>query len=224
MGDAPASSGTFLGVDKDLLERCLILLRDKYPLADKANYFLERQGYAGINITITNQRDALSHLVTLLSDHTLDRDGQLAQLHNAEEHLRRAMTEPYERAIDIKFSEVLEKRERYIEHVVPRLDTPDFVGSLPLERIDNKLRYAQSRREEGRALKARNKWDEEWENGIKRFLEAFECLEEIERSLSESISRARAAAIASRGLSLSSRGLWVGVAGIGIGIVLAILF
>jgi hypothetical protein len=84
--------GRILGVERALLIRILVrileLLRDKYPLADKANYFLERQGYSGINTTITNQRDAISHLVTLLADHTLDHDGQLAQLHNAEEHLR----------------------------------------------------------------------------------------------------------------------------------------
>ena len=52
--DDEEDGSRILGVDRALLIRILELLRDKYPLADKANYFLERQGYAGINITITN--------------------------------------------------------------------------------------------------------------------------------------------------------------------------
>jgi hypothetical protein len=50
MGDAEDGDERILGVDRALLIRILELLRDKYPLADQANYFLERQGYAGINI------------------------------------------------------------------------------------------------------------------------------------------------------------------------------
>ena len=221
MAPCDDGDGRILGVDRTLLTRILELLRDKYPLADKSNYFLERQGYAGINITITNQRDALSHLVTLLADRTLDHDGQLAQLHNAEEHLRRAIVEPYERAIDMKLSDILDLRDQYIESVVPLLGKASLAGAPTLERVDNKLRAAQSLKDKGRTAKARNKWDEEWENGIKCLLQAFECLEELERAIAEWVSKAEMEKRGSTGVWWGRIGAITGLVGLMAGVLIA---
>ncbi len=61
-----------LGVEASIIEQFFILIRDKYPLVDKANYFLEiNTGLSGINVGITNQRDALSHLCTIITDNSL---------------------------------------------------------------------------------------------------------------------------------------------------------
>ena len=53
----------------------LKLFTDLYPLIDKANYFLElHAGASGINVGVTNLRDAVSHLVTVLENPTLTLD------------------------------------------------------------------------------------------------------------------------------------------------------
>lgn len=99
-GELMAIADAFPDVNEEILEKFLALVRDRYPLADKANYFLEtKEKQSGINIAITNQRDVLSHLVTLLTP-GLSVDGQTAQLYTAEEHLRRAILESYETALN----------------------------------------------------------------------------------------------------------------------------
>jgi hypothetical protein len=43
------------GVERDIVERFLLLVRDKYQQVDKANYFLELNlGASGINVAITH--------------------------------------------------------------------------------------------------------------------------------------------------------------------------
>ena len=47
-----------LGIDKEIIEKFLILVRDKFHLVDKANYFLESNtNISGSNIAMANQRD-----------------------------------------------------------------------------------------------------------------------------------------------------------------------
>src|SRR5579864_1125801 len=82
-------------LDRGLLVSFLCLFRDRYPDADEAAHFLEtKTGISATSVTVTNQRDALSHLVTFLGKRGVDEQQQ--QLHHAEEHFRRAIIEPYQ--------------------------------------------------------------------------------------------------------------------------------
>ena len=57
------------GIERDIIERFLTLIQEKFHQVDEANYFLELNlGQSGINIAITNQRDVLTHLVTILTN------------------------------------------------------------------------------------------------------------------------------------------------------------
>src|SRR5947209_18289498 len=109
------------GVPRLHVERFLLLIRDNYKKADKATFFLEqRSGIVNIQ-GITNMRDVLSHLVTLLDPATPDGKWE-EQLGNAEEHLRRAIIEPYEIALNeltVKFEELY---DRYRQLVLPIKD------------------------------------------------------------------------------------------------------
>ena len=88
------------GIDINVIADFLVLYRDKYPIVNKASYFLEiQQGVSAINIAITNQRDAMSHLVSVLNHPEWTVEQQRQQIANAEEHLRRAAMEPYDVAL-----------------------------------------------------------------------------------------------------------------------------
>ena len=56
-----SNQSKILGVDRSIIEEFLILIRDKYPLVDYANYFLETHtGASGVNIALANQRDFIT--------------------------------------------------------------------------------------------------------------------------------------------------------------------
>ena len=183
----------FPGVEPDILERFLILLRDKFPAVDEANNFLElKTGISGISIAITNQRDAISHLVTLLRNtENFSREDQLAQLKDAEEHLRRAIIESYQKAVNIIAGRVAEVFQTYKQEVLTlkddaTLSSADNIGSLGVQ-----FREIEELRTKGRSAKAENIWNEEWEDGIKNFVAACQRLEDLERKMEEYVLRAR---------------------------------
>jgi hypothetical protein len=110
---------TVLGVERDILEKALLILRDRYHLATEANLVLELYaGTSGINVSITNQRDAITHLVSLLKADGGNRDAQVAQVANLDEHLRRAVSEPYELAVNVLEDKLATILQQYKEEVL----------------------------------------------------------------------------------------------------------
>ncbi|HTS78571.1 MAG TPA: hypothetical protein VMG40_20340, partial [Bryobacteraceae bacterium] len=81
--------------EKEIFLRFLLLIRDNYRKADKAAHFLERRANIVNTSSMANLRDVLSHMATLLDPRTPP-DRRRDQLASAEEHLRRAIIEPYE--------------------------------------------------------------------------------------------------------------------------------
>lgn len=174
---------SFLGVEKELLEEFLILLRDKYPLVDKANYFLETHGISGINVAITNQRDALSHFVTFLSEpEKTSYEERKEQISDAEEHLRRATIECYQDGV----TEKLETLKQFIDQYKQKVLTIDdlSISTAPnLKAINARLSRINLLVEKGRAAKARNKWDEKWEEGVNSFIKAADDIAKFHEGL-----------------------------------------
>jgi hypothetical protein len=163
-------------IDPVLLDRFLQLVRDNYRNADKATFFLEeRSGITNI-YGITNLRDVLSHFATFL-DPALSNEQRRDQLANAEEHLRRAILEPYQIATEdliIRFQEVYQHYKRY---VLPARDRYPTLSTAPSkEHIEGELRKIEQLLSVGRAAKGRNLWDAAWEQGVAAFIRAFDDL------------------------------------------------
>jgi len=162
------------GIESKTIEQFLELLRDKYPLADEATYFLEtNQGVSSITSSITNQRDALSHLVTLLSHPEWTEEQQREQLTNAEEHIRRACIEPYEIAVSLEVEKISTVLKRYREVVVPHREklfptAPDY-GS-----IQRRVRAISEARIKARSAKTENRWSSRWEEALKLHISTFQ--------------------------------------------------
>lgn len=180
-----------LGVDKDVLLAFLELLKHKYRLADEANLFLEQNTkISGISVAITNQRDMISHLITLLTNDDLSRDEQMAQVAASEEHLRRAILEPYQLTVDKTWEGVEKLIEAYKQTVLPLRNEP-ILGSGPdLNNINSRVVSINEHHSRGRVAKGRNLWDEKWEEGPKAFADAFRELKELEILLEQYIIRA----------------------------------
>lgn len=171
--------GLICGIDVDLVERFLVLIRDHYKKVDKATFFLEhRTGEVNLP-SMANMRDVLSHLVTLLSSETPD-DRREEQLATAEEHLRRAILEPYEVALSertVKFEELYDK---YRTRLLPVQEKYSVLRAAPnAGMIQASLREINALADEGRANKARNLWTTEWERGVSSYISAFEQLDAL---------------------------------------------
>jgi hypothetical protein len=165
-----------MGVDRNVLERFLTLIRDYYDKVDKATFFLEvRTG--NVNVSgIKNVRGILSHLVMLL-DPNAPPERRTEQLVNAEGHLRRAITEPYEIALDsltVTFADIY---DRYKRDVLPVSDQHGSLRSAPNSGIVGiRLDEIRDLESKGREAKDKDLRDPAWESGVSCLVAAFEKL------------------------------------------------
>lgn len=175
------------GVDPSLLERFLSLILNNYKRADKATFFLEqRKGIVNFQ-GITNVRDVLSHLVTFL-DPNASTEKRLEQLSNAEEHLRRAINEPYEIALNRLTSQFDTLYDEYKRRVLPITDKHTTLTNAPnTTSIDARVREIRELTAMGRASKGANEWNTEWEAGVASFIEGFDKLEMLYTELQSHI-------------------------------------
>ncbi len=174
--NAPDSKDLICGVDRKLIEEFLLLIQNNYKEADKATFFLEqRTGIVNVQ-SIANVRDVLSHLVTLLSPDTPD-DKKEAQLANAEEHLRRAIIEPYETAVNDRLIKFNELYFNYRRKLLPVKHRHLILASAPNEvSIDASMKEIGELYTQGRTGKGKNIWTPEWERGVTGFIDAYEKL------------------------------------------------
>jgi hypothetical protein len=220
-GDGRSLIAKRIGCDEEMLCAFLELLRDHYPIADKANYFLEtKAGRSGINIAISNQRDALSHLVTFLNLHD-DPKNQTAQLNNAEEHLRRSINEPYEVAVNLKIRDIETLYGRYKDKVMPLhfKGIDGFATARDEVSINAELREIGELRAFAKRTKGENLWNKSWEEGIKALIQAYERLIGLQDHMDEHLSRALHYAGERRHLHFDVAHIAFGVGGVVIGLV-----
>jgi hypothetical protein len=186
---AEAPTRQICGVDERLIVQFLKLIRDYYKKADKATFFLE-QRTGLVNVPgIANIRDVFSHLVTLLDPNTAD-DQREAQVENAAEHLRRAIVEPYEMALNELTAERFKNLYgRYKSSVIPVCARyPALNGAPNIVSVEARLREIETLAALGRAAKAENIWNPEWEKGVASFIEAFEKLSDLYQELEQHLN------------------------------------
>src|SRR5713101_7239802 len=131
MERGPAQPLLVCGIPQSLVEQFLFLIRDGYPKAELATGFLEER--AGIkNVQgIANVRDTLSHLATFLVP-AIDNEERAKQIISAEEHLRRAIIEPYQVAVEDFVAKKFEPLyEKYKTHLLPVADRHDSLRTAP---------------------------------------------------------------------------------------------
>lgn len=177
-----------LGVDSRLVERFLLLVRDNYQAAERAIFVLEERAGILSTAALTNLRDVLSHLSSMLEKGASE-EKRAAQLASAEEHMRRAIFDPYAIALGQLRKRYRETLSEYRKSVLPKKarnnsfkDAPDE-GTIRV-RWDEIVQLAQ----DGRSAKGRNLWDQAWENGVDSYIKAFDRLSALNDELSGYIS------------------------------------
>lgn len=171
------------GVPQSELERFLRLIRDGYPKAELATCFLEERAGISNVPSMANVRDALSHFATFL-DPEIDPNKRQEQILYAEEHVRRAIVEPYQIAVEDLTVRVADLYHKYKASLLPVKDRFLSLNGAPNEvQIDARLRDIQVLVSNGRVAKGRNRWDELWENGVKDFTTAFDRLKSLHSEL-----------------------------------------
>lgn len=178
------------GADRELVERFLLLIRNNYGKVDEARFFLEQKTGVASVPAMANVRDVVSHLASLLSRDTPD-DKRFEQLANAEEHLRRAIIEPYETALNKLTVQFEDLYEQYKAKVVPIQHRHADLGGAPaVAAIEKRLDEIQHLSSNGRFAKAKNLWDSEWEEGVASFIEGYGKLAKLRSELEEYFNRA----------------------------------
>ena len=180
MNDVDKSQEFILGVEREIVEQFLVLIRDKYPVVDKANFFLEiHAGTSGSIIAMSNQRDFLSHFCTVLKNKKLKLEAKHAQVSAAEEHFRRAVIECYQKTVEIKLNELLVLHDKYTKKVLPRKGNEIFKDAPDALTIREKLNKINRLRRVGRSSKSQNTWNDNWERGVESYLDALVEIEAL---------------------------------------------
>jgi hypothetical protein len=177
MATAPFDKGNkqrIVGVEQDMLEEFLRLVRDAYPIADKANFFLERHTRKTNIVGITNLRDVLSHLASFLREDATD-DKRAEQLTNAKEHVRRSILEPYETAFLSRLEAFHGLYDQYKKEFLPSTlrQHPALSAAPDQGMIDTQMTQITELADAGRASKAENDWTKAWDVGVKSYVQAF---------------------------------------------------
>jgi hypothetical protein len=191
--------------ERQLLKRFLVLIRDNYRKADKATFFMERRAGVTNSCAVYNLRDVLSHFATFLDPGTPpeDRPDQLA---SAEEHLRRAIIEPYEIGLASLIERLEPLYQKYKARLLPVKDRYTALSTAPNQiQLDKVLAEVNDMVQKGKNAKANNRWDADWEAGVQALPEAYEMLaslhseiesrwyifEQIERDAADHLALAR---------------------------------
>ena len=87
-----------LGVKFEYLEQMIRLIRERYSIVKKGTKYLENLEREYDLTALANIRDFVSHIETVFREDICDRERE-ANLDQSEEHLRRALVEPYQTAL-----------------------------------------------------------------------------------------------------------------------------
>ncbi len=158
------------GVEREIIERILAMLQDKYPAFDGGTYYLAMKFGIENVIGFHNLRDMITHIKTAIVDVNTLRERE-DQLLLAEEHLRRALVEPYELAAAEMFKKASDLYREYLDLIlIAKKEDINFIKGPSQEVIEQLLkREVPGLMAQGREKKAVNLWDTTWEDGVKAF-------------------------------------------------------
>jgi hypothetical protein len=182
------SPNTVLGVELDVLVKFLLLFRDQFRKCEKATMFLEHRTDIPNIASMANQRDAIAHFRSALqADLTVKQREE--QYYLAEEHIRRSIIEPYEIALRKKVDEFVPVFEDYRGKMLPLRDSVPVLQSYPSrEEVDTIVREVARLRDEAREVKNRVIWDEIWEQGVEKYVVAFDMANALLNTMKDGLA------------------------------------
>ena len=170
------------GVKVEYLEQVIKLIREKYSIVKKGTKYLETAERKFDLTALSNVRDFLSHIETVFREDILDieRDSSLKQ---SEEHLRRALVESHQIALELKLEKFLDEYEKYEETMLQNEKKFGLDQITDHKKIRENISKIQTDYNEGRKRKGTNIWNKEWEMGIELFVQGYELANELHGEL-----------------------------------------
>jgi hypothetical protein len=182
-----ADNGTVMGVEIAIIESILKMIHEKYPAFDKGTYFLAITSNKSNDIGNYNIRDMVTHFHTAIlpGKTTREREDQIVM---AEEHLRRALVEPYELAA-LEIVDKLEniKEEYCLNLYIARKRDKELMELVSESEIEEKIAIIRGHLEKGREKKSSNLWNGEWEEAVEAFTAAVEIGQIIYKTIKMNI-------------------------------------
>lgn len=152
-------------------------------------FFLEERAGVTHTVAITNLRDVLSHLSTMLQGET-DPERLADQVVHAEEHFRRAIQEPYAIALGglrEKYKPVYERYVKILAQINKAQKRGLFGGAPTQEAVEQRIRRISELASEGRAGKLHNQTDDLWDQAVASYGKAYDDLSSLMDQLSSRI-------------------------------------
>lgn len=170
------------GVNKEIAEQILLMIRDKFEDFDKGTYYLASLGYDN-DIGYRNIRDMLSHIKTALSKEANRKEKEI-QVSLAEEHLRRALVEPYEVGAQEEFKKTRDLYNKFTKLICSiKENEKQFLKAPAEDKLKEQLKSIYRHMETGRKKKSVNLWNSDWEEAVEEFTKAAEKAQEINNHL-----------------------------------------
>ena len=172
------------GVDIKHLEWLVTIIRDKYSAVKSGVKYLENMEGEYDLTALANIRDFLSHIETSFKHNIHDKEIE-ANINQAEEHLRRALVEPYHTALDVKLQKFLDEYREYEEAMLPNEAKYGLSEITDHNAIRHDIHRINTFLNEGRKRKGGNLWDNSWEEGVENFVQGYELAIELHNNLKE---------------------------------------
>jgi hypothetical protein len=174
------------GVDNEIVNKIIKMIQEKYPQFNLGTYFLATLGYDN-DIGFRNIRDMLTHINSAISKGLSFHDREI-QIAYAEEHLRRALVEPYEVGASEEFKKTRELYDKFVVLVSSvRKKDKHFLKAPAETQIIEQFHHIHLHMLKGREKKAANLWNSEWEQAIIEFMDATEEAQELNKKLEADI-------------------------------------
>jgi len=163
----------FEGIEKSILAQMIELLRERYTAASYALTYLEARSLEYDLVGLANQRDVLSHFATICdaSKSLKKREESLA---SAEEHLRRAIVEPYQTVLEERLARFIDVYKDYEKNIFKKEKLVKLDKVTDHDHIRQEIETIKKLDQEARDKKNCNIWNAEWEDAVECFKRAYD--------------------------------------------------
>ena len=153
--------------DKEILQDFLYILVNYYPMAKNSILSLENETDEISLSAIMQLRDFIDHTYLAMSIHEdMKIDMKKHQISNAAEHLRRSIVEPYQRKILDCIKEIKDYYTIYKKSPFRLFGIFGIEKIITLDEVEKGIEVIRKLLHEGRILKSKYLWDEDFEEAI----------------------------------------------------------
>jgi hypothetical protein len=170
------------GVSIKHIERIIDIIRKRYSIVKRGTKYLETIERKFDLTALANIRDFVSHIETAFNENAneMEREESIIQ---SEEHLRRALVESHQIALEARLESFLDEYVKYEKDFMPNEAKYGINKITKHSEIRANIRKIQQYLDDGRTRKGTNIWNKEWEMGVEFFAQGYELAIKLQDEL-----------------------------------------